>query len=110
MMIPVDHSPKPSESKNSLTSGAARALTFFRSVPASPQKKSARQKSEGKTMSNSITPKLWKTFDYALCKTAGAAFHAVQFFNSFRPNATFTSLLLRAACYSHWDMNSDIGF
>ena len=41
-------------------------------------------------MSHRIAPKLWKTFDYALCKTAGAAFHAVQFFNSFRPNATFT--------------------
>ena len=40
-------------------------------------------------MSNRITPKLWKTFDYALCKTAGATFHAVQFFNSFRPNGTF---------------------
>ncbi len=41
-------------------------------------------------MSNGIAPKLWKSFDYALCKTAGAAFHAVQFFNSFRPNPSFT--------------------
>ena len=41
-------------------------------------------------MSNNITPKLRRSFDYALCKTAGAAFHAVQFFNSFRPNPSFT--------------------
>ena len=41
-------------------------------------------------MPSSIAPKLWKSFDYALCKTAGAAFHAVQFCNSFRPKATFT--------------------
>src|SRR6184192_145672 len=41
-------------------------------------------------MPSSIAPKLWKSFDYALCKTAGAAFHAVQFCNSFRPKASFT--------------------
>jgi len=42
-------------------------------------------------MLNSIAPKLWKSFDYALCKSAGAAFHFVQFFNGFFPaNPSFT--------------------
>jgi len=42
-------------------------------------------------MPNSIAPKLWKSFDYALCKSAGAAFHFVQSFNGFfRANPSFT--------------------
>jgi uncharacterized radical SAM superfamily Fe-S cluster-containing enzyme len=41
-------------------------------------------------MPNGIAPKLWKSFDYGLCKTAGAAFHVIQFFDSFRANPSFT--------------------
>jgi uncharacterized radical SAM superfamily Fe-S cluster-containing enzyme len=41
-------------------------------------------------MPSGITPKLWKSFDYTLCKSAGAAFRVIQFFNSFRANPSFT--------------------
>jgi uncharacterized radical SAM superfamily Fe-S cluster-containing enzyme len=33
--------------------------------------------------------RLWKYFDYALCKTAGVAFDTIQFFNKYRPNESF---------------------
>src|SRR5215831_13537635 len=61
------------------------AMTLARIARKQPTKNS-----EGKHMSNGIAPKLWKSFDYGVCKTAAAAFHAVQFFNSFRPNPSFT--------------------
>jgi len=41
-------------------------------------------------MPSGITTKLWKSFDYTLCETAGAAFRVIQFFNSFRANPSFT--------------------
>jgi uncharacterized radical SAM superfamily Fe-S cluster-containing enzyme len=41
-------------------------------------------------MSNAASNKLWKTFDWALCKTAGVTFNTIQFFNKHNPNPSFT--------------------
>src|SRR5580692_9092968 len=41
-------------------------------------------------MANTINTKLWKTFDWALCKTAGVTFNTIQYFNKFNPNPSFT--------------------
>lgn len=41
-------------------------------------------------MANALNTKLWKTFDWALCKTAGVTYNAVQYFNKFNPNPSFT--------------------
>ncbi len=40
-------------------------------------------------MPHVITTVLRKSFDYALCKTAGAAFNTIQFFNRYHPNPSF---------------------
>ena len=41
-------------------------------------------------MANALNTKLWKTFDWALCKTAGVTFNTIQYFNKFNPNPSFT--------------------
>ena len=41
-------------------------------------------------MPKSIRSKLCRSFEYTLCKTAGATFNVTQFFNSHRPNPSFT--------------------
>src|SRR5690348_8873407 len=41
-------------------------------------------------MANAVSNKVWKTFDWALCKTAGATFNTIQFFNKHNPNPSFT--------------------
>ncbi|HKQ87558.1 MAG TPA: radical SAM protein [Candidatus Acidoferrales bacterium] len=41
-------------------------------------------------MANGVSNKVWKTFDWALCKTAGATFNTIQFFNKYNPNPSFT--------------------
>ena len=41
-------------------------------------------------MSSAIGRGVWKTFDWALCKTAAGAFNTIQFFNKYKPNASFT--------------------
>jgi uncharacterized radical SAM superfamily Fe-S cluster-containing enzyme len=41
-------------------------------------------------MPNAISTKLWKSFDWALCKTAGVTFNTIQYFNKFNPNPSFT--------------------
>src|SRR5271163_3555454 len=40
-------------------------------------------------MSTTLRNQLWKSFDWALCKTAGITFDAIQFFNKYRPNPSF---------------------
>ena len=34
--------------------------------------------------------RIWKSFDWALCRTAGIAFDTIQFFNKHNPNPSFT--------------------
>src|SRR5271154_6047243 len=41
-------------------------------------------------MANAVSTKLWKTFDWALCKTAGVTYNTIQYFNKFNPNPSFT--------------------
>jgi len=41
-------------------------------------------------MASTASNKLWKTFDWTLCKTAGAAFETIQFFNKHNPNPSIT--------------------
>ena len=41
-------------------------------------------------MPSKASNKLWKSFDWALCKTAAATFNTVQFFNKHNPNPSFT--------------------
>jgi uncharacterized radical SAM superfamily Fe-S cluster-containing enzyme len=41
-------------------------------------------------MANAISNKLWKTADWALCKTAALTFDTIQFFNKHNPNPSFT--------------------
>ena len=41
-------------------------------------------------MAQSVSTKLWKTFDWTLCKTAGITFDTIQFFNKYKPNPSFT--------------------
>jgi uncharacterized radical SAM superfamily Fe-S cluster-containing enzyme len=42
------------------------------------------------TGNSKLNSKLWKTFDWALCKTAGVTFNTIQFFNKHNPNPSFT--------------------
>ena len=41
-------------------------------------------------MASAVSNKLWKSFDWALCKTAGMTFDTIQFFNKYNPNPSFT--------------------
>ena len=41
-------------------------------------------------MANTVSTKLWKTFDWTLCKTAGVTFNTIQYFNKHNPNPSFT--------------------
>jgi uncharacterized radical SAM superfamily Fe-S cluster-containing enzyme len=41
-------------------------------------------------MASTASNKLWKTFDWALCKTANVTFNTIQFFNKHNPNPSFT--------------------
>jgi len=41
-------------------------------------------------MASAVSNKLWKSFDWAMCKTAGIAFDTIQYFNKFNPNPSFT--------------------
>ena len=47
-------------------------------------------KGRGGKMANAVSTKLWKSFDWALCKTAGVTFDTIQFFNKYNPNPSFT--------------------
>ena len=39
---------------------------------------------------SALGTRVWKSFDWAVCKTAAATFNTVQFFNKYRPNPSFT--------------------
>src|SRR5271165_1120358 len=41
-------------------------------------------------MPNTVSNKLWKTFDWSICKVAGVTFNTIQFFNKYNPNPSFT--------------------
>ncbi len=41
-------------------------------------------------MPTTLRNQLWKSFDWALCKTAGVTFDTIQFFNKHNPNPSFT--------------------
>jgi uncharacterized radical SAM superfamily Fe-S cluster-containing enzyme len=41
-------------------------------------------------MPTTLRNQLWKSFDWALCKTAGLTFDTIQFFNKHNPNPSFT--------------------
>ena len=41
-------------------------------------------------MASTVGTKLWKTFDWTLCKTAGITFDTIQYFNKRNPNPSFT--------------------
>ncbi|HEY6443287.1 MAG TPA: radical SAM protein [Candidatus Acidoferrales bacterium] len=41
-------------------------------------------------MPKTVGNQLWKTFDWAVCKTAGVTFDTIQFFNKHNPNPSFT--------------------
>ncbi len=41
-------------------------------------------------MPKTLGNQLWKTFDWAVCKTAGVTFDTIQFFNKHNPNPSFT--------------------
>ncbi len=41
-------------------------------------------------MPMTVRNRLWKSFDWALCKTAGVTFDTIQFFNKHNPNPSFT--------------------
>src|SRR5580700_6682409 len=41
-------------------------------------------------MPKTVGNQLWKSFDWALCKTAGVTFDTIQFFNKFNPNPSVT--------------------
>ncbi len=41
-------------------------------------------------MATTVRNRLWKTFDWALCRTAGITFDTIQFFNKYNPNPSIT--------------------
>src|SRR5580692_9025292 len=41
-------------------------------------------------MASAIGIKVWKSFDWALCKTAAVTYDTIQFFNKYKPNPSFT--------------------
>ncbi|MGC1634273.1 MAG: radical SAM protein [Candidatus Acidiferrales bacterium] len=41
-------------------------------------------------MASSAGTKVWKSFDWALCKTATVTYNTIQFFNKYKPNPSFT--------------------
>ena len=41
-------------------------------------------------MPKTVGNQIWKTFDWALCKTAGITFDTIQYFNKHNPNPSFT--------------------
>ncbi len=41
-------------------------------------------------MPQTLGTRAWKAMDYVLCKTAGATFNAIQVFNKYNPNPSFT--------------------
>ena len=41
-------------------------------------------------MPSSVGTKVWKSFDWALCKTAAVTYNTIQFFNKHNPNPSFT--------------------
>jgi len=41
-------------------------------------------------MAQSVSTKLWKTFDWTLCKAAGVTFNTIQYFNQHNPNPSIT--------------------
>src|SRR5580704_10806414 len=54
-------------------------------------------------MASAIGNQLWKTFDWALCKTAGVTFDTVQFFNKYRPNPSFTPKWSEKPMLKSWE-------
>src|ERR1700683_88215 len=47
-------------------------------------------KREGcRIMPKTVGNQLWKSFDWALCRTAGITFDTIQFFNKYSPNPSF---------------------
>src|ERR1700726_2755039 len=54
-------------------------------------------------MPKTIGNQLWKTFDWALCKTAGVTFDTVQFFNKYRPNPSFTPKWSEKPMLKSWE-------
>src|SRR6202050_2209507 len=41
-------------------------------------------------MPKTVGNQIWKTFDWALCKTAAVTFDTIQYFNKYKPNPSFT--------------------
>src|SRR5580698_6502504 len=41
-------------------------------------------------MASSVGTKVWKSFDWALCKTASVTFNTIEFFNKHNPNPSIT--------------------
>src|SRR3984957_18807527 len=41
-------------------------------------------------MPKTVGNQIWKTFDWALCKTATVTYNSIQYFNKYKPNPSFT--------------------
>ena len=41
-------------------------------------------------MPKTVGNQIWKTFDWALCKTATVTYNSIQYFNKYNPNPSFT--------------------
>jgi hypothetical protein len=51
------------------------------------------------TMKNRV----WKSFDWALCKTAKVTFDTIQYFNKYRPNPSFTPKWSEKPLLKSWE-------
>src|ERR1700731_4236450 len=54
-------------------------------------------------MASAVSNKLWKSFDWALCKTAGITFDTIQYFNKFNPNPSFTPKWSEKPLLKSWE-------
>jgi uncharacterized radical SAM superfamily Fe-S cluster-containing enzyme len=54
-------------------------------------------------MSSAIGRRVWKSFDWAVCKTAAGTFNTIQFFNKYKPNPAFTPKWSEKPMLKSWE-------
>ena len=54
-------------------------------------------------MAKTVGNQLWKSFDWALCRTAGLTFNTIQFFNKHNPNPSFTPKWSEKPLQKSWE-------
>src|ERR1700721_2019580 len=54
-------------------------------------------------MPKTVGNQIWKSFDWALCKTAAVTFDTIQFFNKYNPNPSFTPKWSEKPLLKSWE-------